>query len=86
MLAKSKLNSIDTLIYQALIDMDISHEEFITILKVKDRYEMMKDNLRNKNGESNEIMRFNSVKSKIQKIYFFSRYNIKSKISLSILY
>ena len=29
MLAKSKLNSIDTLISQALIDMDISHEEFI---------------------------------------------------------
>ena len=47
--------------------MDISHEEFITILKEKDRYEMMKDNLRNKNGESYEIMRFNSVKSKIQK-------------------
>ena len=51
MLAKSKLNSIETLISQALIDMDISHEEFITILKEKDRYEMMKDNLRNKNGE-----------------------------------
>ena len=33
MLAKSKLNSIDTLISQALIDMDISHEESITILK-----------------------------------------------------
>ena len=32
MLAKSKLNSIDTLISQVLIDMDISHEEFITIL------------------------------------------------------
>ena len=45
MLAKSKLNSIDTLISQALIDMDISHEEFITILKEKDRYEMMKENL-----------------------------------------
>ena len=30
MLAKSKLNSIDTLISQALIDMEISHEEFIT--------------------------------------------------------
>ena len=58
------LNSIDTLISQALINMDISHEEFITILKEKDRYEMMKDNLRNKNGESYEIMRFNSVKSK----------------------
>ena len=64
MFPKSKLNSIDKLISQALIDMDISHEEFIKILKEKDRYEMMKDNLRNKNGESYEIMRFNSVKSK----------------------
>ena len=64
MLAKSKLNSIDILISRPLIDMDISHEEFITILKEKDRYEIMKDNLRNKNGESYEIMRFNSVKPK----------------------
>ena len=52
MLAKSKFNSIGTLISQPLIDMDISHEEFITILKEKDRYEMMKENLKNKNGES----------------------------------
>ena len=65
MLAKSKLNSIDTLISQALIDMDINHEEFVTTLKEKDRYEMMKDNLGNENGESYETMRFNSVKSKI---------------------
>ena len=63
MLAKSKLNSINILISQALIDMDISREEFITILKEKDRYEMMKENLKNKNGESYEIIRFNSVKS-----------------------
>ena len=65
MLAKSKLNSIETLISQALIDLDISHEEFITILKEKDRYEMIKDNLRSENGESYDIMRFNSAKSKI---------------------
>ena len=36
MLAKSKLNSIETLISQALIDLNISHEEFVTILKEKD--------------------------------------------------
>ena len=42
MLAKSKLNSIDSLISQALNDMEISHNEFITILKEKDRYERMK--------------------------------------------
>ena len=63
MLAKSKQNSIETLISQALIDMDISHEEFIRILKKKDKYEKMKDNLRSENEESYEIIRLNSVKS-----------------------
>ena len=48
MLAKSKLNSIET-ISQALIDMEVSHEQFITILKEKDKYEKMKDNLRSEN-------------------------------------
>ena len=37
MLAKSKPNCIETLISQALIDLDISHEEFIKILKEKDK-------------------------------------------------
>ena len=37
MLAKSKYNSIEALISQALIDIDISHKEFITILKEKDK-------------------------------------------------
>ena len=37
MLAKSKLNSIETLISQALIDLHISHEEFVTILNEKDK-------------------------------------------------
>ena len=37
MLAKSKLNSIETLISQTLIDMEISHEEFIPIFKEKDK-------------------------------------------------
>ena len=35
MLAESKLNSIKTLVSQALIDMEISNEEFITIMKEK---------------------------------------------------
>ena len=47
MLTKSKLNSIESLISQALIDMDISHKEFITILNEKDKYEKMKENVRN---------------------------------------
>ena len=61
MLTKSKLNSIETLIYHALIEMDISH---VTILKERDKYEKMKDNSRSKNGEY-KMMRLSSVKSKI---------------------
>ena len=54
MLAKSKLNSIGTLISQALIDMEISQEEFVIILKEKDIYENMKENSRSEN-EKQEI-------------------------------
>ena len=64
MLAKSKLNSIETLVSQALIDMEISHEEFITILKEKDKYEKMKENVRNiseKLEEKTENMGADSV-------------------------
>ena len=44
--------------------MDISHEEFITILKEKDKYEKMKENLRSENEEY-KIMRLSSIKPKI---------------------
>ena len=50
MLAKSIFNSIQTLISQSLIVMERSHEEFITILNVK--------------NEKYEIMRLSSVKPK----------------------
>ena len=63
MLAKSKLNSIETITSQALIDLDISHEEFIRILNEKDKYERMRENLRSENEECN-IMRLSSIKSK----------------------
>ena len=67
MLAKSKLNSIETLVSKALIDMEISHKEFVTILKEKDKYEKIKENVRNvseKLEEKQKNMRFNSVNSR----------------------
>ena len=63
-LAKSKLNSIETLISQAFIDMNISHKEFIGILKKKDKYEKMKDKIRSENKEY-KITRLSSMKSNI---------------------
>ena len=63
MLAESKFNSIETLMSQALGDLDISHEEFIMILKEKDRYERMKYNLISENGdEKQEIVKISSIK------------------------
>ena len=63
MLAKTKLNSIETLVSQALTDMETSHEEFITIMKEKNKYEKMKENLKNVSGKQ-ENMTLNSVNSK----------------------
>ena len=47
MLAKGKLNSIETLVAQVLIDMEIIHGEFISIFKEKDKYEKIKEIVRN---------------------------------------
>ena len=60
MLATSKLDCIKTLISQALIDMEISHEEFNMIIREKQKYERMKENLRNAT-EKQENMILNSV-------------------------
>ena len=42
MFAKSKLDIIETLVSQVLIDMEISHEEFNAIIKEKRKYERIK--------------------------------------------
>ena len=54
MFAQRKLNSIETLVSQAFINMEISHEEFITILKEKDKYQKIKEHLRNVNEKMEE--------------------------------
>ena len=64
MLTENKLNSIKTLVSQVLVDTEISYEKFITILKEKDKYEKMKENVRSKNLKQ-ENMRLSNVNSKI---------------------
>ena len=66
-MAKSKFNSIETLVSQALADMEITHQEFVTILKEKDKYKKIKENLRNVNEkleDINKIVRLTSVNSR----------------------
>ena len=45
-LARSKLNKIENLISQALIDFEIAHEEFSRIIYEKNNYEQIIDNIR----------------------------------------
>ena len=53
-LAESKFNSVETLTSQALGDLGISHEEFIMILKDKDKYVRIKYNLISENGDEKQ--------------------------------
>ena len=62
-MAKSKLNSIETLVSQALINVQIRHEEFVSNLKERDKYEKMEGNLKT----VSEDMRLNSDNSKKSK-------------------
>ena len=61
MIAKSKLNGIETSMSQALIDLEITHEEIKTIVNEKQRYEQMKENIRNikSSDELSENSRYN---------------------------
>ena len=49
--AKSKLNSIETLMSQALIDLDKSHEEFKAIVNEKEKYDQIKESIRKKSRD-----------------------------------
>ena len=63
-MAKSELSSIESSILQALIDIEISHQEYITNLNDEEKiFQKMKENLRSEN-EKQEIMRLSSIKSK----------------------
>ena len=90
MLAKSKLSSIETLVSQVLIDLDISHEEFITIFKEKDKYEKMKEIVRGvSEKEENMIMWIQRLKTKIKwktVKKFWASYAIKKFIFFVCMY
>ena len=67
-LVKSKVDSIETLVSQALIDMEISHEEFNAIIREKQKYERMIENVRNigerSSAKKQGNIRLNSVNSR----------------------
>ena len=51
LLAKSKLNSIEVLISKALIDSNISHDEFVLITNVLKEFYDMEEEIKNSNNK-----------------------------------
>ena len=66
-LAKNKLNMIDTLLSSALNDSAISHEEFTNIINEANIYENIKENIKELTAEqsSESIIEPSSLKSTI---------------------
>ena len=56
-LAKNKLNTIDTLLSSALNDSEISHEEFSNIVTEANIYENIKENIKELMAEPSSLER-----------------------------
>ena len=54
MLARSKLNSIESKISKALIDNEISHEDFETIINKEEKYRELKESIRMMNSHRSD--------------------------------
>ena len=54
MLARSELNSIESKISEALINNQISHEDFITIINEERNYRELKERIRMMKGQEDK--------------------------------
>ena len=63
MLARSKLNSVESKISQALISSQISHEDFITIINEERNYRELKESIRMMKGQEDKKVQNNCKKN-----------------------
>ena len=61
MLAKSKLNSIESKISKALIKNEINHEGFTTIIDEEKKYRGLKESIRMMNSQRSDAERINLI-------------------------
>ena len=61
MFARSKLNSIESKISEALIKNEISHEEFLTIINEEKKYRALKESIRLMNSQRSDVEKNNLI-------------------------
>ena len=62
MLARSKLNSIESKISEALISNEIKHENFTTIIDEEKKYRELKERIRMMNSQRSDAEEINLIK------------------------
>ena len=62
MLAKSKLNSIESKISEALINNKISHEDLMIILIEQTKYRELKESIRMINSQRSDVLKISLMK------------------------
>ena len=62
MLARSKLNSIESKISEVLINNEISHEDFMTIINEEKTYRELKQSIRMMNSQRRNVEKINLMK------------------------
>ena len=61
MLARSKLNGIESKISEALINNEISHEDFVTIINEDKKYRELKESIRMMNSQRSDAEKINLI-------------------------
>ena len=61
MLATSKLNRIESKIFEALINNEISHEDFMTVINEENKYQELKESISMKNSQRNDVEKNNLI-------------------------
>ena len=61
MLARSKLNSMESKISEALINNEISHEDFMTILNKENKYQELKESIRMMNSQRSNVEKISLI-------------------------
>ena len=61
MLAKRKLNSIESKTSEALIDNEISHEDFMTIINEENKYRELKERIKLMNTQRSDSEKINII-------------------------
>ena len=80
MLARSKLNSIESRISEALINNEIIHDDLVVIINGEKKYQELKESIRMMNNQRSDVQKINLIEEGKKQVLM----KLLSAIKLSI--